>query len=70
MLTTTAATRAQELATTDGCFTRKEAVAPHAHKIAGLKSPHHFVLEYLVRLEARCVVRLGSVTGKVRPPLA
>lgn len=37
--------RAKELATTDGGLTREKAVATLTHKIAGLESPLHFVLE-------------------------
>ena len=65
LLAPAAATRAQKLATTHGRFTRKKAMAALAHEIAGLESPLHFVLEYLVRQESAPLGDLALQPGEL-----
>ena len=45
LLAAAATARAKELATTNGGLTREKAVATLTHKIAGLESPLHCILE-------------------------
>lgn len=45
LLATALATRAQDLATAGGLLACKESVPTGTHKIAGLESPLHIILE-------------------------
>lgn len=65
LLATAATARAQQLATTHSRFTRKEAMAALAHEIAGLESPLHFVLEYLVRQESKSLCDVALQPGEL-----
>lgn len=58
LFTATLAAGAQNFATTSGGLACKKAMAPGAHKIAGLESPLHIILEIEIRHTAQNIVRM------------